>query len=72
METFAFDCETVTNIREAKEVIARHDSMLKSPCYVNLLTDKGEKTYYAEKSNLSLKGAGWIVVEKYEGIGNIS
>lgn len=72
METYSFICEAVTNNREAKNVISRHEGKMKSPCYVKLLTDKGEKRYYAEKSNLSLNGAGWIVVEKYDGIGNIS
>ncbi|MGC6588007.1 hypothetical protein ACPV3A_24055 [Paenibacillus sp. Dod16] len=64
METYSFICEPVTNNREVKSVIARHESKMKSPCYVSLLTDKGVKKYYAEKSNLSLKDAGWIVVEK--------
>ncbi|MGE7828879.1 hypothetical protein [Paenibacillus sp. NPDC093718] len=66
METYSFTCEAVTNFREVKKVIARHESKMKSPCYVSLLTDKGVKNYYAEKSNLSLKDAGWIVVEKRE------
>lgn len=72
METYSFICEAVTNNRQAKEVIARYEREIKSPCYINLITDKGEKLYYAEKSNLILEGAGWIVMEKCEGIGNIS
>lgn len=67
METYSFICEAVTNNREAKEVIERHEREMKSPCYVNFLTDKGEKRYYAERSNVSLVGAGWIVLEKHEG-----
>jgi hypothetical protein len=66
METYSFSCETVSNNRDVKNVIARYESKMKSPCYVSLLTEKGMKKYYAEKSNLSLKNAGWIVVEKRE------
>ncbi|WP_411552176.1 hypothetical protein [Paenibacillus lautus] len=66
METYSFICETITNNREVKKMIARNESKMKSPCYVSLLTDNGEKKYYAERSNLSLKDAGWIVVEKRE------
>lgn len=66
METYSFICEAVTNKKDVKNVIARHESKMKSPCYVRLLTDRGEKKYYAERSNLSLKDAGWIVVEKQE------
>ncbi|AYB41809.1 hypothetical protein [Paenibacillus lautus] len=64
MDTYSFISEAVTSIREAKEVILRYESKIKSPCYVELLTEKGEKRYYVERSNLSLKGNGWIVVEK--------
>lgn len=72
METYSFICEAVTNNRQAKEVIARYEREIKSPCYINLITDKGAKLYYAERSNLCLEGAGWILMEKYERIGNIS
>ncbi|WP_338841876.1 hypothetical protein [Paenibacillus glucanolyticus] len=71
METYSIICEAVTNTKDVKNVIARHESKMNSPCYVSLLTDNGEKKYYAEKSNLSLEGAGWIVVEKCEKLGNI-
>lgn len=72
METYSIICEALTDKKAAKEVIKRHEGRIKSPCYINLITDKGEKLYYAERSNLSLEGAGWIVVEKYDGLGEIS
>lgn len=69
METYSFICETVTNNKEAKELIMRYGEKIKSPCYINLLTDAGEKHYYAEKSNVRIDGAGWIVTEKGKFIG---
>ncbi|PJN53677.1 hypothetical protein PAEVO_03980 [Paenibacillus sp. GM2FR] len=72
METYSFNCEAVTNNRQVKEIVAKYEREIKSPCYINLITDNGVKLYYTEKSNLSIEGAGWIVVEKYEVIGKIS
>jgi|GEM_PF-3104722 len=69
METYSFICETVTNIKEAQELIMRQEGKIKSPCYIKLLTDAGEKHYYAEKSNVRIDGAGWIVIEKSKLIG---
>lgn len=69
METYSFVCEAVANNRQVKEIVARYEREIKSPCYINLITDNGAKLYYAEKSNLSLEGAGWIIVDKHEWIG---
>lgn len=69
METYAFFCETITGIKEAKALVKKYEGKIKSPCYINLITGKGEKLFYAEKSNVRIDGAGWIVLDKGERIG---
>ncbi|WP_422659143.1 hypothetical protein ACK8P5_00910 [Paenibacillus sp. EC2-1] len=64
METVFIDCQSVKNVREAKGVIMENLRLLKSPCFVDLNTVDGKRHYYAEKSNIGLQGAGWIVVER--------
>lgn len=72
METYSIVCGVVKDTKDAKNVITGHESRIKSPCYVNLLTDKVWKKYYAEKSNLAIQGAGWIVAERVGSVGKIS
>lgn len=72
METYSIICEAFTNNMELKGLVKRYEGEIKSPCYINLITDKGEKLYYAEKSNLELDGAGWILMEKHKRGANTS
>lgn len=69
METYSFICDEITNNKEATAIIKKYESKIQSPCYINLLTNSGEKYYYAEKSNVRIDGAGWIVAEMRKLIG---
>lgn len=64
METFSIECGNVNSNKEAKEVIMINQSNLKSPCIVELNAANGKRVYYAEKSNVGISGAGWIVSER--------
>lgn len=64
METFLIECGNINSNKEAKEVIMINQSILKSPCIVELNATNGRRIYYAEKSNVGTRGAGWIVLER--------
>lgn len=62
MKKYSFSCGALTNLKDAKEVILRYQDQISSPCYVDLLTEKGVKEYYVERANI---GTGWIVTERH-------
>jgi len=61
MNKYSFPSKTLTNLKDAKEVILSYQDQISSPCYVDLLTEKGVHEYYVERANI---GTGWIVTER--------